>query len=79
MGAAFFGFRGEFHSGEIEAAQEFGEEYADGAPVEIPKGVDAEKAAFGKGEELQREVNVVGGCALPARLKVERVVAHEHG
>jgi len=77
--AAGVSFRGEFDARKIKAAEQFGEEDADGSPVEVSKRVKAEEASFGKGEELEGEVNVIGGSAFPAGLKIEHVVAQEHG
>jgi hypothetical protein len=48
--------RGEFHAGQIEAAEKFEQEDADGASVEIAEGMDREKAAFGEGEPFEQQV-----------------------
>jgi len=73
--ATGIGLRGEFDAGEIETAEQFGEEDADGSLVEVSKRVDAEEAAFSEGEEFEGEVDVGGGSAFPAGLKIEHVVA----
>ena len=55
-GATSFGLRGEFHAGQIEAAEKFEQEDADGASVEIAEGMDREKAAFGECEQFEQQV-----------------------
>ena len=37
FGAAGFGLRGEFHAGQIEAAEKFGQEDANGAAIEAKR------------------------------------------
>ena len=74
-GGAGFGF--EVDTGEIEPAQEFPQNEADGASVEIAEWVDGEEASLGEGEEFQRAGTGCGGGILPARGEVAAVVAHE--
>lgn len=77
VGLAFrLGFGGEHDAGQVEAAEKLEEEKADGAAVEILEGVDAEKATFGEGEKLQREIARCIGGRGPAGLKIGTVVAH---
>ena len=51
-----FGLRGEFHAGQIEAAEKFEQEDADGASVEIAEWMNREKAAFGECEQFEQRV-----------------------
>lgn len=78
-GPAGLRFRGQFHPREIQAAKEFGQENADGAPIEIAERMDAEETAFREGQEFEGAINVTTGRIRPAGLKIEHVVPHEHG
>lgn len=77
--ATGIGLGGEFDARKIKAAEQFGEEDANGSPVEVTKRLNAQEASFGEGEKLEGEVDVGGRSAFPAGLKIERVVAQEHG
>ena len=79
LSAACLSFGGEFDARKIKAAERFGEEDANGSPVEVTKRLDAQEASFGEGGKLEGEVDVGGRSAFPAGLKIERVVAQEHG
>lgn len=78
-GPAGFRFGGEFHPGEIQAAQQFGQEKADGASIEIAERMDAEETAFREGKKFEGEIDVATRGVGPAGLKIEHVVPHQHG
>jgi hypothetical protein len=74
-----FGFGREDDAREVETAEEFQKEEADGATVEILERMDAEEAALGEGKELEREVAGGGRGARPPGPEVVAIVAHEAG
>ena len=78
-GAGIILLRGKIHEGKVQAAEQLGEEHANGAAIEITKRMDGEETALGKGQELQGEIHVVPTGRRPSGLKVEAAIPHQHG
>lgn len=68
--------RFENDAGKIHPAENFAKKQPDSAPVEVAERMNGEKATFDEAEQFESEVGQRRGRIRPARLKIERVVAH---
>ena len=67
------GFGREDDAGQIEPAEQFQQEQADGAAVEILERVEAQEPAFGKGEDAPAGFEETGGSirsSIPCRKRI---------
>lgn len=71
------GFWREDDAGKIETAEQFEEQQADSASVEILKRMDTQEAAFGKGKQFKGEIAKSRRGGGPAGEQVGPVVVHE--